>query len=185
MGECMMMKQQADSLWSPDIKPGILSPRDILDLQAIALREQTDGLLNAEVRTVLDRSEGAVYLILDVIAPTLGDERHRILTARHFADRIYPCHLDAQGLRSAEVAHSDPEFRELVRQVLHSGEVKAMALSLIVRAKDSWHWSPSFIRKDSGSKHIFRPAWRGVETEGEETNGYLVEALYDERSTGD
>src|SRR5258708_4490927 len=118
------MNQCTDNLWSPEIKLGSSSPRDILELQCLALREQSGGLLAAEVREAHDKSEGAIYLIFDIAAPTLGVARHRILTARYFAERIYPCHLDAEGLHSAEVAHSDEEFRELVRQVLHSGEVK-------------------------------------------------------------
>ena len=179
------MNPRINSLWSTDIKPGILSPLDILETQVFALREQTDGLLTAEVRANPDNAEGAVYLLLDIVVPSLNGSRHRILTARYFAERIYPCHVDAEALRSAEAAYSDEEFRELVRQVLHSGEVKALALSLIARVRDQRKPSPLPLeRRDLGHKRLFRPAWAGVESEGEEITT-TTDNLYDERAAGD
>jgi hypothetical protein len=173
------MNQYTESLWSPEIKAGVLSPRELLDLQALALREQSGGLLSAEVREAHDKAEGAVYLILDMVAANLPGARHRVLTARFFADRIYPCHLDADGLRGAEVAYSETDFRELVRQVLHSGEVKSLALSLIARVRDSnKENAESLVRRHNGHRRLFRPAWVGVE--GDEEHAGTVEALYDE-----
>lgn len=173
------MKDCTDNLWSPEIRPEILSPRDILEMQAVALREQSGGLLSAEVREVHDKAEGSIYLILDMIAPTLNEDRHRILTARSFADRTYPCFIDAEGLRSAEGAHSEHEFRELVRQVLHSGEVKSLALSLIARARDGVPAPVQpRVRHHSGHRRLFRPSWIGVETDNEFV--CAVDALYDE-----
>ena len=174
-----------DSLWPTEIKQGILSPRDILETQAMALREQTGGLLTGEVRENQDKAEGAVYLILEIAAPKLKGVRHRVLTARHFADRIYPCHIDADGLRSAEVAHSDEEFAGLLRQVLHSGEVKALAISLIARVRrERKAEAPVLDRGHNGHRRLFRPAWIGVETDAEElANAH--DALYDERAAGD
>jgi hypothetical protein len=178
------MNQNTESLWSPEIKPGILSPRDILDMQAVALREQTGGTLNADVRTAQDQSEDASYVIFDVVAPTLGSARHRILTARYFAERIYPCHVDADGLRAAEVANSDEEFRELVRQVLNSGEVKALCQSLISRSGEIHrNGSAGITRKHAGHKRLFRPALNAMESD-DELNG-SVEALYEEAVGGD
>ncbi len=155
-----------------------MSPRDILDMQAMALRELTGGLLTAQVNLKHDHAEGAVYLIFDLVVPKLQGKRHRILTGRYLDDRIYPCHVDADGLRSSEVAHSDEEFRELVRQVLHSGEVKSLALSLIATAKEELPKERVIARHHNGHNRLFRPAWNGVETD-EDSNG-SVEALYDE-----
>ncbi len=179
------MNHTTDNLWSPEITSEVRSPLVILEQQAAALRDQCAGILTAEVRQAIDKSEGAAYLILDLIAPSLGAARHRILTARYFADRIYPCHVDAEGLRSAEVAHSTDEFRELVRQVLHSGEVKAIAQSLLVRARDERKAlpSPGLTRHHNGHKRPFRPAWVGVEVDGDDH--LQAELLYDERSVGD
>jgi hypothetical protein len=173
------MNQCTDSLWSPEIKPGLLSPRDVLELQVMALRDQSGGLLNAEIRCAHDKAENAIYLIFEIWAPSLAEERSRILTARSFADRIYPCHLDAVGLRTAEAAHSEEEFRELVRQVLHSGEVKSLALSLMARAKEALpRHEPGITRRHNGHKRLFRPAWAGVDLDDEHIGN--VDALYDE-----
>lgn len=178
------MNQCTESLWSPEIKPDILSPRALLDMQAMALREQSGGLLAAEVREAHDKSEGVIYLIFDLIAQGVAGIRYRVLTARYFAERIFPCHIDAEGLRTAEVANSSDEFLELVRQVLHSGEVKALALSLIARARDDRKTGePALVRHHNGHKRLFRPAWVGVEAEGEDA--HCTEHLYDERSVGD
>jgi hypothetical protein len=175
-----------DSLWSVDIRPGLLSPLDILETQAFALRDQTDGLLAAEVRTTRDHSEGTVCLLMEIFAPGLDHVRQRVLTARHAPDRIYPCSLDAEGLQSAELAHSDSEFQELVRQILNSGQVKAVALSLIARARERQKAEslPPLQRRHVGHRRQFRPAWAGVEHEGEDGNG-AFDALYDERAAGD
>ena len=179
MNSCM------ESLWPTEIKQAILTPRDILETQAMALREQTDGLLTGEVRENRDESEGAVYLILEVVSPKMKGVRHRVLTARHFTDRIYPCHIDADGLRTAEVAYSDREFIELLRQVLHSGEVKALSISLIARARrDRKAEIPVVERRHNGHRRLFRPAWIGVETDAEESAN-ASDALYDERAAGD
>jgi len=171
------MSQRMDSLWSPDIKPGLLSPRDILELQAMALREQSGGTLTAEIRLVHDKAEGAIYLVFDIVAPSLGSDRHRVLTVRYFAERMYPCHLDAEGLDSNEAAYSDEEFKELVRRALHSGAVKSLALSLIARAKEA-RPSAGITRRHPAHKRLFRPAWAGVDVNEEHAG--TVEALYDE-----
>jgi len=174
-----------DSLWSAEIKPDILSPRDILEAQAFALREQTDGLLSAEVRITRDNAEAAVYVLMDLVAPGLNNARHRILSARHAAERIYPCHIDAEGIRSAESAHSDEELRELLRQILNSGEVKALALSLIARAREQQKVdSLPMSRRHNGHRRLFRPAWAGVEVDGDEST-VAFDHLYDERAAGD
>jgi hypothetical protein len=171
------MSQRTDSLWSPDIKTGMLSPRDILELQAMALREQSGGLLSAEIRLAHDKAEGAIYLIFEMAAPSLGKERHRILTVRYFADRMYPCHLDAEGLESNEAAYSDEEFKALVRRALHSGEVKSLALSLMARAKET-RPPAGITRRHPAHKRLFRPAWAGVDVDEEHAGA--IEALYDE-----
>jgi hypothetical protein len=178
------MTPREGSLWSPEIKPEVLSPRSILESQAESLREQSGGLLAAELKVSKD-TDGAVTLALEMHAPSLQEHRHRVLTARYFAERIYPCHIDANGLRSAEVAHSADEFLELLRQVLHSGEVKSLAQSLISRVSDSRRSAShnGITRRDNGHRRAFRPAWAGVDLEND--GGVCVETLYDERSVGD
>jgi hypothetical protein len=171
------MNQRTDSLWSPDIKPGLLSPRDILELQAMALREQSGGMLSAEIRLAHDKAEAAIYLIFDMVAPSLGGDRHRVLTVRYFAERMYPCHLTAECPDANDAAFSDEEFKELVRRALHSGEVKSLALSLITRAKEA-RPAAGITRRHSAHKRLFRPAWAGVDVNEEHAGS--VEALYDE-----
>ncbi len=143
----------------------------------MALREQSGGMLSAEIRVAQDKAEGTIYLIFDIVAPSLGGDRHRVLTVRYYAERMYPCHLDAEGLDLSEAAFSDDEFKELVRRALHSGEVKSLALSLIARAKEA-RPSAGITRRHSAHKRLYRPAWAGVDDNEEHAGS--VESLYDE-----
>ncbi|MCE9533617.1 MAG: hypothetical protein K8T89_21200 [Planctomycetes bacterium] len=171
-----------ESLWPPDIKPDVLSPRGILEMQALALREQTDGLLSAEVRSVFDNAEGAVYLIFDIVSSSLRGTRQRILTVRHATDRIYPCYLDAEGLTSTESAHSDDEIKGIVRRALHTGDVKAIALSLLASSRDAAKNNrlSGYTKRHRGHQRVSRPAWIGVEADEEFNHNGFVDALYDE-----
>jgi len=147
------MAQVIDSLWSPTIRPTILSPFAILDLQARALTQQTNGILVGDVKVAHDEDKKTTYLHLDLIVPALN-YRQRALTAEHAADMIYPVRIDAayfrrglfrpiaalpaifEGRKLETDAASDEEFRHLVEKVLKSDEVTSLALSLIARAND-------------------------------------------------
>jgi hypothetical protein len=170
------MSRCTESLWSPDIRPGAPSPREILEAQAFALRDQTDNLLTAEVRTAHDPADGTTFLILDLVVPVLGGTRHRVLTARHLEGRVYPCHVEAEALRGAGAAHSDAEFCDLVRQVLHSGEVKSLALALLARAHVARGAEPLVVARRHNGHARRRPAWISFEADG----GDDIDALYDE-----
>jgi hypothetical protein len=146
------------SLWSPDIQSTALSPFAILEEQAQALGEQTNGLLVGDVKLVKDNEAGSTRLTLDLVAPLLSNYRRRILTVTHRIDMIYPARVDADCFRGNPVAEmaemltasspfftpkkqkndasSDKEFRELVEQVLQSHEVTSVAVSLIAQIND-------------------------------------------------
>ncbi len=169
------MSLDMENLWSPEITSDFLSPRDILRCQAIALREHTDGLISAEMRFTKDSVEQTIHLALDILDPE--GTRHRILTAHHSEERLFPCHVEAKSSSTAQIAYSDFEFQQLVRQILHSGEVKALVLSLIARVRESHPMERTpILRHHNGHKRLFRPAWIGVEAEAE----CYIAAMYDE-----
>lgn len=158
------MTDPVNSLWPSDIRPDALSPFAILELQAGALAVQTKGILVGQVRVSHDDGDTNTHVSLDLVAPLLENFRRRILTATHRTDRIYPARVDAdcfraRGLaawtraitdavaastagitadtRSAEnEAATDQEFRRLVEKVLHSSEVRSLAVSLIAQSND-------------------------------------------------
>ena len=150
------MAVAVDSLWSPDIKPTTQSPRSILDVQARAISQQTNGLLVGEVRASRDELSNSVYLNLDIVVPALHNYRQRILTATHALATIYPVRVDSELLTpflfekprermgqiitsteaNANLASSDEQFRNLVGQVLRSHPVTSLAQSLIAQAND-------------------------------------------------
>lgn len=105
--------------------------------------------------------------------------RHRILTASHATEHIYPCIVQAETMLSDPVANSDSELRDLIRLIFQSCEVKALASSLLAKARQNVHSpAPANERRHKGHRR-FRPAWAGVDPEGEEAIG-LIELLYDE-----
>lgn len=148
------------SLWPPDIHPTIESPREILDGQARVLRDLTRGCLTAEVRVIHDEYEQRLTICLDMIASG-GVGRHRILTASHSTDQIYPCVVQAPAALEDPVANSDHELRELIRQVLQTSEVKALAASLIAKSRQTA--GPRMDERERRHKghRRFRPAWAG------------------------
>ena len=174
------MRTFTDSLWSTEIQSDVVSPRDILETQAIALRELTNGALSGIVRESHESGQPAVILSFEIVTPGSEHLQHRILAVRHSADRIYPCHIEAAALSFAEVAHSPLEVQELLRQVLHSGEVKALALSLIALVKEQRSTPPPpLTRHHNGHKRTKRRVWFGYEAQSDDVNS-TMDSLYDE-----
>jgi hypothetical protein len=176
------MTHRTDSLWSSDIQPDLLSPREILEAQADALREQSGGLLASEVGIARAADEPAVHLTFDIAVPAIAGSRHRLLIARHPSNRVYPCMLEAGATPLVETAYSHGEFRDRVRQVLTSGEVTSLALSLIADAKKARRFDATTLeRRHAAHKRQYRPAWAGVaaDDEDDQTDAWAV-AFYDE-----
>src|SRR4051794_3745040 len=130
------------SLWSNKIRANVSSPWTILDSQARALADQTNGILVGHITRRLPDSEKNVVITLDIFVPTLKYS-HRVLVARHKAELPYPVMIDAEVFRPTSFdeireaartaamisgktekpvnrADSDEELSELVQQVLNS-----------------------------------------------------------------
>jgi hypothetical protein len=132
------------NLWSDDISVDVLSPLAILRAQAAQLGRMTKGLLKAEVATTTGTNKWVQHQ-LDLMAPVLDYYRHRVLTARHHMDMVYPVTVDAEcfndptgspELGSSREAPTEEEFIQLVRQALQSNEVKLVIQSLIARSNE-------------------------------------------------
>jgi hypothetical protein len=151
------MSVATQSLWPPDIRPGIQTPFAILQQQAEALTAQTEGLLVGEVKVLYNEDRSITSVTLDIVVPSLDNYRHRVLTVTHKTKLIYPVEVDAEmfhrtiadvmsravvvrGLtpRTPQLyeAASDGELRTLVQKVFESVEVKAAAISLIAKATE-------------------------------------------------
>jgi len=147
------MASAVKSLWSARIKPDILSPRQILRVQADALTEMTKGVLVGELLESKGGT-GEVVLTLDMLAPAIN-YRQRVLTARHSPSLLYPVNLDADVFRSKGIqsrqevgrvfleekpesqADNDEELVRLVEKVLTSSTVVSMAQSLIALSNEA------------------------------------------------
>lgn len=155
------MQTTIPDLWSDDIRVDVLRPLVILRSQESLLARKTQGILEAKVSTVTND----VWELhqLDLIAPALNHYRTTLLTAKHARDMVYPVTVRANcflpktksaaealvpGLgETVRVLRGEPpgdqreaatqeEFIDLVRQVLRSGEVRALIQSLVARSNE-------------------------------------------------
>jgi hypothetical protein len=154
MFEEISMTSGVKSYWSAQIKPDILSPKQILRVQAEALTAQTKGVLIGELLES-KREDKEIVLSLDMLAPIIN-YRHRVLTARYTAGSLYPVVLDADvfrpkgiqpvgahitdmlgGKKPASQADNDEELVKLIEKVLTSPEVVSIAQSLIALSNEA------------------------------------------------
>lgn len=158
-----IISQTIESLWPDQIRPRVRSPNAILKAQALALAQQTAGVLLGEI-ILRQEEEGLLGLEFNIVVPALGGYRHRVLTVKHAPDLPYPAIVDAEvfstplesrgalsriaGVMEAGVvalagafpnnrAASDGELITLVARVLKSSQVLSAAQSLIARASDA------------------------------------------------
>jgi hypothetical protein len=139
------------NLWPTNLKSDILLPEAIIRTQAGALARMTRGVLEGAVSIGQGGGEEEPYstIRLDVIAPALDSYAHEILTAYHRHDRVYPvsvraeCYEFPSGSYSQKApnrereAADDDELFGILREVLHSKEVRSLLLSLIAQSNAS------------------------------------------------
>lgn len=82
------MADAIPNLW-PAIDTNVISPVAVLRAQASLLREQTQGLLEAAVRTWQSKEGNTVY-DFRVIAPPLDRFTYELFQAWHKPDMVYP-----------------------------------------------------------------------------------------------
>jgi len=145
-------------LWAEDITVTVLPPLAVLKAQEGLLAQKTQGLLQAKLTCT--ESDKLVQYQLDLVAPSLNFYRERLLTATHEKGRYYPvvitaeCFLPKAGtfspiseLTAVAVRTMNPsldqrraateeEFIRLVREVLHSADVRSLIQSLIARINE-------------------------------------------------
>ena len=138
------MATEVPNLWPVQaIKVDVLTPLNILRVQAGHFQQASKGLLEAEVSTTT--SEGVISHQMDIVAPALGNYRHTILTVRHSEDMPYPATIYPLGPRllngintgTASVVYSEGEFITDVSSVLQSGTVIALIQSLLARSREA------------------------------------------------
>lgn len=83
-------------LW-PRLKLDILSPAAILKSQVDYIRKNGQGVLDAELTTVIGKDDFIVHR-LDLIAPASNGQRYRVLVATHCSE-YYPIQIEADCYR--------------------------------------------------------------------------------------
>jgi len=137
------MPDDVTSYWPDDFDVKVLSPQSVLRLQASALSAKTRGLLEAEVVTATTPNRTSHELQL--IAPALNGERRTVLTVTHTTNEPYPAHIVAEMFKPdgdqydpehdwRPQASTEQEFKDYVKQVLQSKQVRSAAESLLARS---------------------------------------------------
>jgi hypothetical protein len=131
------------SLWSPGIKAGTRSPKQILQVQANALRDQTNGILIGLLET-LNEGESFVH-ILYIFAPVI-DYRHCLLKAIHSKTMYYPVTLESEAMEESHnqpgnpitpISYHEADFIHLLGKILGSHNVVSIAQSLLARSSEA------------------------------------------------
>jgi hypothetical protein len=145
------------NLWPQDIHVDVLPPLVILKAQIQPLEQMTKGLLRVEVstRTVSlhpefrnpldlgrkseefsDDSSTTVFHDMDVIAPTLRNYRHTLLTVDYQQNRVYPARLSSKLNQEGIEADSAEDFMARLGEVLKSSETRSLLDSLLARINE-------------------------------------------------
>ncbi len=135
------MAEMIRNLWPDDvIKAEVLTPLTIMKHQAGLLREKTNGLLCAEVRT--ENESGEVKHTFEIIVAALDNYRYQLFQISHASDLVYPATVIADSLLDpfANVeypqAASQDELFDLISVVLNAKDAKSVLHSLIARANE-------------------------------------------------
>jgi hypothetical protein len=140
-----MMATQIPNLWPTDlIKVDVRTPLDILLMQTGQLQQASKGLLESQARTV--ETADQVSHEFDIVAPSLGNYRHTILTIRHAPEMPYPVTVDSiadeeeldedvVALLAGRVIYTEEDFIKRLRMILSSKRVAAVIQSLLARTR--------------------------------------------------
>jgi hypothetical protein len=161
------------SLWPEAIRPGIQSPKMLLDIQAKALNEQTRGYLTGAVTQVAISSGAMEFTELKFafVAPAIGYD-YPVLTILHEKDLPYPLIVLAEEFENPNTenlrrltllegrikfkdiredpacARTDEGLLKILKHIFSSSRVVAIAQSLIARVEEEAK------REDAGSEKL-------------------------------
>lgn len=147
-----------------EISVTVLPPLAVLKAQEGFLARHTRGMLQAKLSSV--ENGKLVQHQLDLIAPSLNFYRHRLLTATHDRDMLYPVTIAAEAFNmgsaspigmgvdppSVRMASTDGDLIDLVGKVLQSAGTRALIASLIARINEQTNLPGNGIDKPSGGQ---------------------------------
>ncbi len=126
-------------LWPETFNVDGLPPVVILKAQASKLAEKTMGIVEAEVITDITDEWGANTKVhsLDLIAPALGNYKHRVLQLVHRDLLVYPLRIRAMEGEQERSVQDQSALIQAVSEILRSPGVKNVIDSLIVRSNEA------------------------------------------------
>lgn len=133
------MQDVIPDLWPDEIaKTDILTPLAILRIQANHLQVKTRGLIQAEVRTLTDKSKERDIYHFDLVAPALDGYTIRLFKADHKTLLVYPIEFQWPHFDNGDdVSASSPdEVYRILQRIFRSDETKSMVMSLIAQSNE-------------------------------------------------
>lgn len=133
------MAEMIRNLWPDDVvETDVLTPHAIMNYQAGLLKEKTNGLLCAEVRTNIESDR--MRHTFEIVAPALDNYRYQLFVVSHAADMVYPASVIADCLDKPggiwPQASTQDELLGLISLVLNSNDAKSVLHSLIARINE-------------------------------------------------
>lgn len=130
-----MPTSHVSNLWpSAAINVDARTPISIFREQAALLRQMTNGVLEAEVSSVVS-AKGVVEHNFDVIAPLMGGYRRRLFVANNNQEQVYPVTIHITDYQYEE-ADSEKALREKLATVLSSPKIVSALQSIIAKSND-------------------------------------------------
>lgn len=114
------MATEIPNLWPPEISVLVVKPATILRAAASQIRAMTKGVLDGEVGRTTSQDGKNVLLLFDLIAPALNHYRHRLLTAEHSKNMVYPVKVFADCYDVGGSHHPEKESAFTPRTLTHS-----------------------------------------------------------------
>jgi hypothetical protein len=133
------MTEMIRNLWPDDVvETEVLTPLAIMKYQAGILKEKTNGLLCAEVRTD-DESERVTHTF-EIVASALENYRYKLFVVFHAMDMVYPASVIAECLHIPgegwPQASTQDELLNLIFEVLNSNDAKSVRNSLLAHVNE-------------------------------------------------
>ncbi len=132
------MQPDVPDLWPPEVEQtAVLTPLLILRHQAGLLRKRSGGVLEAEVTS--DAAGDGTRHAVDLIVPSLGRLRVRLLSVRHLTTEVYPAWVDLgdDDAADGDGAATQAEFLAALGQLLASPSVRSALQSLLAQAHEA------------------------------------------------
>ncbi len=139
------MQDVIPDLWPDEItRTEVPTPLAILRIQANNLRAKTKGIIEAEVRCLVDREKKREIYHFEIVAPALEGQTIRLFSAEHAEALVYPIEFDWPEFENYhDGSASTPEqVYRILKRIFQSEKTTSIVMSLMARSNEKRTPSP-------------------------------------------